>query len=117
MNLSRYDDPWADDDPHANFKADVANYTVVDPLPTLETLSRETGIPVPCLVRYILVKWAASGSEALLEMSPIVLTQMQAHIDRAEAVGTAEARLQAYTSLRQMLKWLTLPLDDIETAS
>jgi hypothetical protein len=49
-------DTWAPDDRHAYFKAEVAAYTVVDPLPMLEVLSRSTGIPLACLVRHVLVK-------------------------------------------------------------
>jgi hypothetical protein len=108
MNLPVYRDTWDETDPHANFKADVANYTVTDPLPTLENLSQATGIPVPCLVRYVLVKWAASGSEALLALEPIVLEQMRQHIERAEAAGTDAARLEAYEALRQMISWMEL---------
>ena len=111
MELPAYRDNWEENDPHANFKAEVANYTVVDPLPTLENLSQATGIPLECLVRYVLVKWAASGPEALLELPPIVLRQMQEHTERAEAEGTPEARLKAYEALRQMVEWLTLPTE------
>lgn len=110
MDLPRYKGVWNEDDPHGNFKAEVANYTVVDPLPTLETLSQVTGIPVPCLIRYVLVKWAGSGAEALLEMSPIVLQQMQDHMVQAEAEGTDAARLKAYHALREMVAWLALPV-------
>lgn len=106
MELYPYRDSWVADDPHANFKADIANYTVSDPLPTLENLSQGTGIPVPCLIRYVLVKWAASGSEAYLAMGPITLEQMRCHIERAEETNTDEARLEAYESLRQMILWL-----------
>lgn len=106
MELHPYRDTWPADDPHANFKADVANYTVSDPLPTLENLSRGTGIPLPCLVRYVLVKWAASGAEAQLALGPIVLEQMRRHVAEAEAAGTEDARLTAYEALRQMVGWL-----------
>jgi hypothetical protein len=108
MDLHPYRDEWAENDPHANFKAEVANYSVVDPLPTLENLSQATGIPTPCLIRYVLVKWAASGAEALLAMSPILLLQMQEQVERAEAAGTDAARLAAYDALRQMIDWMKL---------
>jgi hypothetical protein len=65
-----------------------------------------TGIPVPRLVRYVLVKYAASGAEALLAMGPIVLRQMEQHIENAEAAGTDAARLEAYEALRQIVSWL-----------
>jgi hypothetical protein len=106
MELPAYTDAWEPDDRHANFKAEVAAYTVVDPLPTLAVLSRSTGIPLGCLVRYVLVKYAASGSEALLAMTPIVFRQMQAQIKGAEAAGTDAARLEAYRALRQIVTWL-----------
>ena len=94
ITLTPYRQEWSADDRDANFKSEVACYTTADPLPTLENLSRDTGIPVGCLARYILVKWTASGSEALMAMGPIVLTQMQQQIDEAETAGTDEARLR-----------------------
>ncbi len=106
MELYPYREPWADDDPHANFKTEVALYTVADPLPTLENLSKATGIPVPCLVRYVLVKYAASGADGLLSMTPIVLQQLADHVEKAEADGSDAARLAAYESLRQMIAWM-----------
>jgi hypothetical protein len=108
ITLTPYRETWSADDKDANFKSEVACYTTADPLPTLENLSRGTGIPVDCLVRYILVKWAASNAEGLMAMGPIVLTQMQQHIDAAEAANTDEARLRAYESLRQIVSWLAL---------
>lgn len=106
MELHPYRDTWAPDDRHANFKAEVAHYTVHDPLPTLTVLSQDTGIPLECLVRYVLVKYAASGADALLAMTPIVFQQMQAQVARAEAAGTEAARLEAYAALRQIIAWL-----------
>jgi hypothetical protein len=108
VELYAYTEPWAADDPHANFKAEVTAYTIADPLPTLQNLSRATGIPVPCLIRYVLVKYAASGAEALLSMTPIVVQQMEEHIARAEAMNNDAARLGAYAALRQMVAWLQL---------
>ena len=108
MELQPYTDSWADDDPHANFKADVAAYTTSDPLPTLRNLSAATGVPLASLVRYVLVKYASSGADALLAMSPIVVQQMDQHIQRAEEKNSVEARLAAYESLRQMIAWLKL---------
>jgi len=106
VKLEAYRDVWAPDDHHANFKADVACYTAADPLPTLENLSKASGIPVGCLIRYVLVKWAASGSEALLATGPIVYGQMQAHIQRAEEDGSDAAKLRAYAALKGMVEWL-----------
>jgi hypothetical protein len=106
ITLEPYHGVWSANDRDANFKAEVACYTAADPLPTLENLSRGTGIPVGCLARYILVKWTASGSEALMTIGPIVLAQMRQQVETAEAVGTDAARLQAYEALRQIVSWL-----------
>ena len=117
MELTPYRDSWDEHDPHANFKAEVAQYSQLDPLPTLENLSRSTGIPVPSLIRYVLVKYAVSGSDALLAMTPIVFRQMQQQIDQAEAAGTDAARLQAYRALRQIIHWLGLGPADTSAAA
>ncbi|MBL8056457.1 MAG: hypothetical protein JNK29_07145 [Anaerolineales bacterium] len=106
MQLLPYTEAWEATDPHANFKADVAQYTAVDPLPTLEGLSQATGVPGPCLARYILVKYAASNADALLAMGPLVLHQMEQLIAQAEAEDSVQARLRAYEGLRQIVAWL-----------
>ena len=106
ITLAPYRGSWSAEDRDANFKSEVACYTTADPLPTLESLSRGTGIPVGALARYILVKWTASGAEALMTMGPIVLAQMQQQVDDAESVGTDDARLRAYEALRQIVSWL-----------
>lgn len=106
MDLKPYRDTWPEDDRHANFKAEVACYTAADPMPTMENLSRGTGIPVGCLVRYVLVKYAASGSEAIMAMDPIVFRQMREHVARAEAEDSDAARLRAYAALKDMVAWL-----------
>ena len=111
MDMQPYRDQWAQDDPHANLKAEVACYTAADPLPTIENLSRMTGIPVGCLVRYVLVKYAASGSEASMAMmaqDPIVFRQMREHIARAEEDGGDEAKLKAYAALKEIIAWLSV---------
>ena len=106
MQLYPYTDSYEEHDPHANFKVDVAHYTVADPLPTIEGLSQETGIPIPCLIRYVLVKYAASNADALLAMGPVVLHQMEQHIAAAEMDGSDQARLKAYDALRHIVSWL-----------
>jgi hypothetical protein len=109
--LKPYRDKWRPDDPHANLKSEVACYTVADPLPTIENLSRATGIPVGCLVRYVLVKYAASGSEASMAMmaqDPIVFRQMREHIACAEEEGSNEAKLKAYAALKEIVAWLAV---------
>ena len=111
IRLEPWTGPWADDDPDANFKADVALYSNVDPLPTLSRLADNLDLPVGAVVRYVLAKWATGGSGGLLELGPTMVTRLAAVCDQADADGTDAARLAAYDQLRQMLAWLRLPLD------
>ena len=62
-------------------------------------------------MRYVLVKYAASGADALLTMTPIVLQQMEQHIEKAEVADTDAARLEAYAALRQMVTWLKIGVE------
>ena len=103
---------WPPGDKDANFKDEVANYSRVDPMTTLDNMSRNLDIPVGALARYILVKWAASGSEGLMEIGPIVVRQMQDLVDKAETLDSDEARLEAFHALKQIISWLKVPLDD-----
>jgi Family of unknown function (DUF6027) len=110
--LERWTGPWADDDPDANFKAEVAAYTLADPLETLRGLSAATAVPVGALARYVLARWATAGSEGLLQVGGSTVERMWQRCEAAEAVGTDEARLAAYHQLRPMLSWLRAPLHD-----
>ena len=96
-------------DEHANFRAEVACYTSVDPMPTMRNLSELTGVPLEELIRYVLVKYAASASDALLAMDPVLFRQMRDHVAKAEAADTDAARLAAYAALREMIGWLGQP--------
>ena len=104
LTLEPFTGSWPDDDPDANFKADLALYAHVDPLETIRNLSANIGVPVGALGHYVLAKWATAGSGGLLA----------AVCDDAEAVGTDEARLAAYGQLREMLGWLRHPLEHPE---
>jgi hypothetical protein len=86
----------------------VACYTSADPSPAVQSLSLSTGIPADCLIRYVLVKYVASGADALLAMTPVVLRQMEDHIAAAEREGSDAARLRAYEALKAMIGWLAL---------
>lgn len=108
--LEPYRGSWEADDPHANFKREVAEYALADPMETLTALADSTGIPVGALVQYVLTKWAAEGSEALLALGPRTVERLWAVIAEAEDRGTEEARLAAYDVLRQMVGWLRVPL-------
>jgi hypothetical protein len=112
VRLEPYSGPWADDDPDANFKADVALYSPIDPMVTIRTLSGNVGVPEGALVRYVLAKYATGGSGGLLELGPTMVHRLWEPIEAAERLGTSEARLDAYDQLRQMIGWLRLPLED-----
>ncbi|HUH06815.1 MAG TPA: DUF6027 family protein [Egibacteraceae bacterium] len=108
--LEPFSGPWDDDDPDANFKREVAEYTRADPMPALHRLSSALGIPVGALARYVLVKWEAEGSEALLSAGPRTVERMWSMIERAESDGSDESRLAAYHALREIIAWLRVPL-------
>jgi hypothetical protein len=112
VTLEPYHGPWVDDDPDANFKADVALYSQIDPMVTIRTLSRNVGVPEGALVRYVLAKYATGGSGGLLELGPAMVHRLWEPIERAERAGSDVARLEAYAQLRQMIEWLRLPLED-----
>jgi hypothetical protein len=110
--LEPYQATWSADDPDAGFRAMVAEYSHLDPLPTLENLSRSTGIPVGALAGFVLARYCTSGTDALLEMGPRVVRQMEEIIRQADAAGIDTARLDAYRALKAIVSWLILPLDD-----
>jgi hypothetical protein len=112
VRLERWTGPWPDDDPDANFKADVALYSNVDPLSTIRNLSGAIDVPVGALVRYVLAKWATGGSGGLLELGPTMTRRLADICDQADDAGTDEARLAAYAQLRDMITWLRFPLED-----
>jgi hypothetical protein len=114
VRLEAWTGPWADDDPDANFKADIATYARVDPLTTVTNLATAIGVPVGAVVRYVLARWATEGSGGLLELGPRMARRLAAVVDEAEAAGTDAARLDAYTQLREMVRWLTFPLEHPE---
>jgi hypothetical protein len=108
LELERWHGEWDESDPHARFKAEVALYTRLDPMPALQGLSELTGIPVGALARHVLVRWAASAAEARLALDPVVFRQMGEAVAVAEAEGTDTARLSAYSRLAGILHWLGL---------
>jgi len=114
IELVAWDGPWPDDDPDANFKREVALYSKLDPLATISRLGANIDVPVGALARYVLAKFATSGSGALLELGPQAITKLASFVDEAEAAGTDEARLAAYDGLRQFISWLRYPLDNPE---
>lgn len=113
VTLERWNGPWDDDDPDANFKTDVELYTRLDPLSTIGVMSSRLGIPVGALCRYVLARWATGGADAALELGPSTVDRMWEACVAAEEDGTDDARLAAYEQLRAMLSWLRAgPLAD-----
>lgn len=110
--LEPYEGTWPPDDPDAGFRRVVAEYSRIDPMPTLDTLGRHKNIPVGALVRFVLSRYCTSGSDALLEMGPRVVRQMDEIVQRAEAADSDAARLEAYRALKAIVSWLLVPLDD-----
>jgi Family of unknown function (DUF6027) len=108
--LEAWDGPWEPDDPDANYKAEIALYATQDPMTTLRPLAEAIHVPVGAIARYVLARYATSGSGALLELGPSMVHQLWDPIAIAEEEGTDSARLAAYDQLRQMVSWLRLPL-------
>ncbi|MDY7105876.1 MAG: DUF6027 family protein [Actinomycetota bacterium] len=110
VRLERWVGPWPDDDRDAAFKAEVAASMVLDPLATLRGLSEYSGIPVGALARFVLARYATTGSEGLLHLGSATVERMWARCEEAEAAGTDEARIEAYRTLAGMISWLRVPL-------
>ena len=112
ITLEPYHGSWPPDDPDAGFRQLVAEYSAIDPMPTLEELGRRKEIPVGALVAFVLARYCASGSEALLNIGPVVVRQMDEIVRKAEAAGTDAARVDAYRALAAIVSWLRVPLED-----
>ncbi|MBI2866720.1 MAG: hypothetical protein HYX97_00120 [Chloroflexi bacterium] len=110
IRLEPYVGSWLPSDQNANFRREVAEYSRIDPLPTLEGMSNIFGIPVGALAGYVLAKWAASCGDAILYVGPKAVHQMADAIRQAEADGTDQARMVAYYKLSKTISWLEWPL-------
>ncbi|MDH2904418.1 MAG: DUF6027 family protein, partial [Actinomycetota bacterium] len=92
--LESWSGPWDADDDNANFKADVALYSLVDPLVTLRGLSVSTGLPVGVLAKYVLARFATAGSSGMLELGPTMIQRLWEPIVHAEAANDDDDRLK-----------------------
>ena len=101
MELYTYTGTWDANDAHATLKADVAHYTSVDPLPSFYGLSQRTGIPVTCLIRYVLAKYAASNA-AMQATEPLLLQLLDKEIAAADAKDSDAALLPAYATKQEI---------------
>ena len=93
VELSPWSGPWSEDDPDANFKADVALYAHLDPMATIANLAQAMDIPEGAIVWYVLAKWATAGSGGLLELGPSMIHRLWQPVEEAEAAGTDADRL------------------------
>ena len=71
----------------------------IDPMPTVRQLAKNVGLSPDEIIHYILVQWAASGSEALMATSPLALRQLKEAAD----AGDME-------KVRGILSWLMMGL-------
>ena len=101
MKLYPYTGAWDANDAHATLKADVAHCTIVDPLPAFYGLSQRTGIPVTCLIRNVLAKYAASDA-AMQATEPLLLQLLDKEIAAADAADRDAALLQAYATKQEI---------------
>src|ERR1700685_683748 len=90
VELSAWAGPWSEDDPDANFKADVALYAHVDPMVTIRTLGANVGVPPGALAHYVLAKYATGGSGGLLELGPTMVNRLWEPVAEAERQGSDE---------------------------
>ena len=102
--------PWPEDDRDANFKSDVALYSLVDPLTIIGNLGVGVGVPPGAICRYVLAKWASGGSGGLLEFGPTMTRRLAEVCEPAADAGTDEAHLEAFAQLREMILWLRMPV-------
>lgn len=101
-----------DADPFAGLRVDVAAYADLDPLETLRGLSAASGIPVEQLSHYVLARWASGGSDAILELGVSGVDHLARLVAEAEEAGTDDARLAAYTAIRDVAAWLRAGVGD-----
>jgi hypothetical protein len=62
--------------PDQNFRDAVALSQLADPMPTLEALAHNTGLPVEQVTHHALVRYASDGAEALLAVGPLSLHEL-----------------------------------------
>jgi hypothetical protein len=113
VRLETWSGPIVDDDPDANFKREVAAYSLQDPVATVANLGRALSLPVGPVVRYVLARWASGGSEALLALGPSTVERMAAVVDEAEA-GSDATKAEAFDVLAQLVRWVAHGLTDAD---
>ena len=110
VELQPFSGQFDDSDSDATFKREVTFYSAIDPMPTLEAMSEQMDIPIGALARYVLARWATSGSEGIMEIGPRVIHQMAEIVGESEAQDSQAARLQAYEKIMSIILWLSKSL-------
>lgn len=64
-------------DPGGAFRDQVRASRLVDPMPGLEVLAANLGVPVDDVVHHALVRWSSAGSEALMAAPPEMLVALR----------------------------------------
>lgn len=83
-----------------NFRQAVRQSLLVDPRPTFENLAANTGLTYEEVVHHALVRYAASGAEALLAVEPRALREL------------IEARRDGdWAKVGSLIDWLEAGLD------
>lgn len=62
---------------------------MVDPMPGLQVLAGELGVPVDDVVHHALVRWSSAGAEALMAAPPEMLVALR---DAADAGDVERVR-------------------------
>ncbi len=91
------------EDPNQNFRDSVALSRLVDPMPTLENLARNTGLTYDEVVHHALVRYASSGAEALLAMEPQALLDL-----------IAARKAEDWAKVGALIDWLEAGLESTE---
>lgn len=89
-------------DPNQPFRDEVALSRLVDPMPTLENLARNTGLAVADVVHHALVKYASGGAAALLAIDPPALLEL-----------IAARRAEDWRKVGGLIDWLAAGLEPL----
>jgi len=83
-----------------NFRQAVRQSLLVDPRPTFENLAANTGLRYEEVVHHALVRYAASGAEALLAIEPQALREL-----------IAARKARDWQKVASLIDWLEAGLD------
>ncbi len=81
-------------DPGGRFRAEVAASRLVDPMPGIDVLAANLGVPVDDVVHHALVRWSSAGAEALMAAPPEMLVALRDAADAGD-VGRVQGIVAA----------------------